>query len=131
VVRYAARDSLIRARTFIAGNKNAYASSTRYLAVASQTYILWREAGVRTLTSIYSGFDDPVNRRSLGWIASAYPGSGSPDVPQNPKWLRSDEYELTFQPNLPQPARFFSVWTSRSSQTWESALYRRIDDTSR
>jgi Dolichyl-phosphate-mannose-protein mannosyltransferase len=131
VVRSATQESLIRARTFIAHNKDSYASSGKYLAVASQTYMLWREAGVRPLATIYSGFDDPGNRRLLGTIALAYPGSASLYEPQKPKWLGEDEYSLEHRPQLPQPLTFFGVWASRSSQTWESAIYRRLDETGR
>ena len=131
VVRGGAHDSLIRARTYIALNRHTYQSSGKFIAVASQTYMLWRESGVRPLTLGYSGFDASDNRRVLSWIAAAYPGSGKPSEPQKPKWLSQEEYALDFQPQLPQPAKFLDLWTSHSSETWESAIYRRVDDAHR
>jgi hypothetical protein len=126
IVRAGTQDSLVRARAFIARNGEAYRSRGTFMAVSSQTYMLWREAGIRPLILIYSGFDNPDNRRLLAWIATAYPGSASLYDPQKPPWLRADEFVLEHQPELPQPLRFLNLWTSRSSQTWESALYHRI-----
>lgn len=131
VVRSGTHDSLVRARADIGLNRDDYLASGKFVAVASQIYMLWRESGVRPLTAIYPGFDDPENRRALSWIAAAYPGSGRLSEPQKPRWLSGEEYALERRPQLPQPANFFGLWTSHSSETWESAMYRRAGDARR
>lgn len=125
ILRAGTRPSLERALNFIDRNRTAFDRADRFLAVSPATYILWRQEGIRPLTSIYSGFDNPENRRDLAYVALSYPGSRDPLAPQRPDWLTGDEYRLEYQPDLPQLATIFGWTVSHSSQTWESAIYAR------
>lgn len=106
VLRVGTRPSLERALNFIDRNRTAYDHPGRFLAVSPVTYILWRQAGIRPLTTIYSGFDNPENRKSLAYVALAYPGSRDPLAPQRPDWLTDAEYRLDHQPDLPNSLLF-------------------------
>lgn len=128
IIRLETRPSLERALNFIARNKTAFDRSDQFLAVSPATYIIWRQAGLRPLTTVFSGFDDPGNRKSLAHVALAYPGSQDPFSPQRPRWLTSDEYHIEYQPDLPQLATLLGWQVSGSSQTWESAIYERRDE---
>ena len=125
ILRFGTRPSLERALDFMNCNRATFERTDRLLAVSPTTYILWRQAGIRPLTTIYSGFDDPANRPKLGFIALSYSGSHDPMMPQKPFWLTDREYHLTYQPELPQVAPLFGRLLSQSSQTWESAIYER------
>jgi hypothetical protein len=77
------------------------------------------------LVNIYSGFADPANRERLQVLALSYPGSGNPTRPQNAEFVPLEEYKPVFEPELPQFATLFGHALSKSSQTWESAIYSR------
>ena len=95
--------------------------------MSPSNYILWREKGLRPLTTTYSGLADPKSRERLRYVAVSYGGSGNPMQPHKPSWLAEPEYKLVLQPKLPQYASIFGLHVSRSSQTWESGIYIRSD----
>lgn len=128
ILRIGTQPSMERALNFIDQNKSSFDHADRFIAVSPTIYMLWRQAGIRPLTSIYSGFDHPENRKTLTYLALAYPGSHNPLAPQKPLWLTNDEYRLQHQPLLPQLAAIFGRMASSSSQTWESALYVRRNE---
>jgi hypothetical protein len=125
ILRVGTQPSMERALDYIDHNRTGFALANRFLAVSPATYILWRQGGICPLTAIYSGFDNPENRTALAFVALAYPGSHDALAPQTPNWLTDEEYRLAYQPDLPQPAALFGTMVSRSSQTWESAIYVR------
>ncbi len=127
VIRVASYGSMKRALADIDGVRQKLTSSDQLIAVSPSNYILWRERGLRPLTTTYSGLADPKNRERLLYVAAAFPGSGNPLQPHRPSWLTEPEYELVLQPNLPQYASIFGLHVSRSSNSWESAIYRRSD----
>jgi hypothetical protein len=127
VIRVAAHGSMKRALADIDGVRQKLVSPEQLIAVSPSNYILWREKGLRPLTTTYSGLADPKNRERLIYVAAAYPGSGNPLQPHRASWLAEPEYKLVVQPNLPQYATIFGLHVSRSSNTWESAIYRRSD----
>src|SRR5581483_2217003 len=122
VIRVASYDSMKRALADIDGVRHRLTSPEQLIAVSPSNYILWREKGLRPLTTSYSGFADPKNRKRLLYVAAAYPGSGNPLQPHRPSWATGPEYELVLQPTLPQYASIFGLHVSRSSNTWESAI---------
>lgn len=125
ILRVGTRPSLERALNFMDRNRTVFDLADRFLAVSPATFILWRQAGLHPLTTVYSGFDNPENRKNLAYIALAYPGSRNPFEPQRPNWLTNEEYRLEYQPELPQFAALFGKLVSNSSQTWESAIYAK------
>jgi len=127
VIRIASYGSMQRALADIDGVRQKLGSSKELIAVSPSNYILWREKGLRPLTSTYSGLADPKNRERLLYVAVAYGGSGNPLQPHKPSWLTEPEYELLLQPKLPQYASIFGLHVSRSSNTWESGIYNRSD----
>jgi hypothetical protein len=127
VIRVASYGSMKRALAEIDGVRRSLVSPDRLIAVSPANYILWREKGLRPLTSTYSGLADPKNRKRLDYVAVAYGGSGNPLQPQKPPWLSEPEYKLLTQPKLPQYATIFGLHVSRSSHTWESGIYIRSD----
>ena len=128
ILRIGTRPSLARALDYIDANKTVFNRPDQFLAVSPSAYILWRQAGIRPLITAYSGFDKPENRKNLAYVDLTYPGSHNPLVPQIPSWLTDDEYRLVHQPRLPQLAAIFGRMASRSSQTWESAIYAKRND---
>jgi hypothetical protein len=102
-------------------------SPDQLIAVSPGNYILWREKGLRPLTTTYSGLADAKNRERLLYVAITYGGTGNPLEGQIPPWLSEPEYKLVFQPELPQYASILGVHVSRSSHTWESGIYIRSD----
>ena len=127
VVRIASYGSMKRALADIDGVRRNLVSQEQLIAVSPSNYILWREKGLRPLTTSYSGLADPKNRERLRYVAVAYPGSGNPVQPHRPSWLTEPEYKLVLQPKLPQYASIFGLHVSRSSHTWESGIYIRSD----
>jgi hypothetical protein len=127
VIRVASYGSMKRALADIDGVRQRLVSPDQLIAVSPSNYILWREKGLRPLTTTYSGLADPKNRERLLYGAAAYAGSGNPLQPHRPSWLTEPEYKLVLQPNLPQYASVLGLHVSRSSTTWESAIYRRSD----
>jgi len=125
LTRFAAHESIDRARTFISSHRAEFDRPGRFIAVSPSNYMVWREAGVRPLITTYSGFDSPVNRERLDYVALAFPGSSDLLQPQSPQWLSDVEYVQAHRPQLPQPARIFTRQLSNSSQTWESELWTR------
>jgi hypothetical protein len=127
VIRVASYGSMERALADIDGVRRDLVSPEQLIAVSPSNYILWREKGLRPLTTTYSGLADPANRQRLLYVAVAYPGSGNPLQPHKPAWVSEPEYKPVLQPELPQFAGIFGLHVSRSSNTWESGLYRRSD----
>lgn len=123
ILRAGTRPSLERAVDSINRDRTAIGSSGGFLAVSPTAYMVWRQAGIRPLIAIYSGFDKPENRKSLAYLALSYPGSHNPFEPQKPDWLSDEQYRLVSRPDLPQLAMVFGRVISTSSQTWESAIY--------
>ena len=75
ILRAGTRPSLERAVDSINRDRTAIGSSGGFLAVSPTAYMVWRQAGIRPLIAIYSGFDKPENRKSLAYLALSYPGS--------------------------------------------------------
>jgi hypothetical protein len=125
LVRFSTRESLPRALAYLESHRKDLEADGGYSAVSPTNYILWRQAGLHPLNSIYSGFRDPASREKLNVLALSYPGSGDLLRPQEPEFIPENEYVSVFQPVLPQPAVVGGHVLSRSSQTWESAVYRR------
>jgi hypothetical protein len=125
LVRSSTRDSLQRALVYLESHRGELEFPGGYSAVSPATYILWRQAGLHPLISIYSGFRLAENRKNLDVLALSYPGSGDPVKPQAAEFLPEDEYRPVFQPVVPQPAVIAGHVVSKSSQTWESAIYVR------
>jgi hypothetical protein len=124
-VRCNTRESLARALEFVEAHRSDLEIPGSYIAVSPSNYILWRQAGLHPLVNIYSGFADPANRAHLQVLALSYPGSGNPQRPQNAEFVPLEEYRPVFEPELPQFATLFGHALSKSSQTWESAIYSR------
>jgi len=122
-VRTGTAPSSIRALAFIAEHRRDLAADGVLIAVSPSSYMLWRESGVHPLISTYSGFERCGDRNRVQFVALGYPGSGELLVAQRPPWLTDDEYSLNYRPPLPQPAIVLGRRISRSSQTWESAIY--------
>ena len=129
ILRAGTRPSMERALAFMDRNRASFDRPEHFLAVSPTTYILWRQMGIRPLTTAFSGFDNAENRKELAYVALAYPGSSDPFVPQRPVWLTEADYRLEHRPDLPQLSTVFGWTASRSSQTWESALYMKRDET--
>jgi hypothetical protein len=127
LVRMGTRDSLHRAADFLTIHRTELSGPSRLVAVSPSLYMLWRQAGLHPVITIYSGFAVPENRRRVDLVALAYPGSGDLVTPQIPEFVTAAEYERVFRPDLPQPATLFGHRVSNSSQTWESAIFARID----
>jgi hypothetical protein len=127
VIRVASYGSMKRALADIDSVRQKLTSPGQLIAVSPGNYILWREKGLRPLTTTYSGLADPRNRQHLAYVAVTYGGSGNPLQPHRPFWLTEPEYKLVIQPKLPQYASVFGVHVSRSSFTWESGIYVRSD----
>lgn len=125
--RISSQDSIARALAAIDRIRNDLGDDdARLIAVSPSNYILWRQKGLRPLTTTYSGFDDPANRKRLAYAAAAFSGSGNPLAPHIPGWLTEAEYSVLVEPALPQYATVFGFPASRSSQTWESRIYVRV-----
>lgn len=127
VIRVASYGSMKRALADIDSVRQKLTSPDQMIAVSPGNYILWREKGLRPLTTTYSGLADPRNREHLAFVAVTYGGSGNPLRPHRPFWLTAPEYKLVIQPKLPQYASIFGLHVSRSSFTWESGIYVRSD----
>jgi hypothetical protein len=127
VIRVASYGSMKRALAEIDSVRQKLVSPDQLIAVSPGNYILWREKGLRPLTTTYSGLADPRNREHLLYVAITYGGTGNPLQGQIPPWLTEREYKLVLQPKLPQYASIFGVHVSRSSHTWESGIYIRTD----
>lgn len=127
VIRVASSGSMKRALADIDSVRQKLVSPDQLIAVSPGNYILWREKGLRPLTTTYSGLADPKNREHLLYVAVTYGGSGNPVQPHRPFWLTEPEYRLVLQPKLPQYASIFGLHVSRSSFTWESGIYMRSD----
>jgi hypothetical protein len=125
LIRFNAHESMKRAVAFLVSHRNLFERSGRYTAVSPINYILWRQAGLHPLINIYSGLNVPEDRARVDFFALAYPGSGDLLHPQAVEWMNSEEYAVLFQPALPQQATLLKSQISRSSQTWESAIYAR------
>ena len=130
IVRISARESMALALAAIDRVREDLGhDENELIAVSPSTYILWRQEGLRPLTTTYSGFEAPDNRKRLAYVATAFSGSGDPLAPQVPIWLTKAEYRIAFEPALPQYATVLGRVASRSSQTWESRIYARRDRT--
>jgi hypothetical protein len=125
LIRFNAHESMKRAVAFLVSHRNFFERSGRYTAVSPINYILWRQAGLHPLINIYSGLKVPEDRARVDFFALAYPGSGDLLHPQAVEWMNSEEYAVLFQPELPQQATLLKSRISKSSQTWESAIYAR------
>jgi hypothetical protein len=125
VLRIGVRDSLARAEGFIAQHRDQFVTGAERMAVSPQTYLLWRQEGVRPLCTEYPGFIDPAAQARLTTVEMAYRGSRDPNQPQVPVWFAPGSFTLYHQPRLPQIPRLFGVALAKSSYTWESAIYRR------
>jgi hypothetical protein len=127
VIRVDSHGSMKRALADIDGVRRTLVAPEQLIAVSPSNYILWREQGLRPLTTTYSGLADPANRQRLRYVAVAYPGSGNPLQPHKPAWVAAPEYKPVLEPKLPQFAGIFGLHVSRSSTTWESGIYIRSD----
>jgi hypothetical protein len=125
LIRTATGPSLKRAEAYIATHRTEFEGPGALMAVAPQSYMLWRQEGVRPLTIAYSGFSAPEDRARLTHVALSYIGSGDPSKPTMPGWPVAGEFSLSWSPSTPQKPRMFGLALSRSSQTWESAIYSR------
>jgi hypothetical protein len=127
LVRFNAHASMERAVEYLSSHRSLFEAPGRYTAVSPSNYILWRQAGLHPLINIYSGLNVPEDRAKVDFFALAYPGSGDLLHPQSVEWMKSEEYAVAFQPNLPQRTMLLGYQFSNSSQTWESAIYARRD----
>jgi hypothetical protein len=125
LVRHGAGASLPRARRYLDDHLALLETPGAFTAVSPTTYILWREAGLHPLITVYSGWRVPANRGRALILALSYPGSGDPLRPQLPDTLPLSEYRPIFAPDLPQQTLVLGRPVSTSSQTWESAVYVR------
>jgi hypothetical protein len=127
VIRVASYGSMKRALADIDTVRQKLTSPDQLIAMSPGNYILWREKGLRPLTTTYSGLADPKNREHVAFVGVTYGGSGNPLQPHRPFWLTEPEYKLVIQPKLPQYASIFGLHVSRSSFTWESGIYVRSE----
>ena len=127
IVRVSSQDSMGRALESIDRIQNDLGHGDGLVAVPPSTYMLWRQKGLHPLTTVYSGFTDPTNRKRLAYVAAPFGGSGNPLVPVVPPWLTEAEYRVVVEPALPQYATVLGHIMSRSSQTWENRIYARRD----
>jgi hypothetical protein len=125
LVRFSTRESLPRALAYLQSHRQELEGSGGYTAVSPTNYILWRQAGLHPLINVYSGFRLVENREKLEILALSFPGSGNLLRPQQAEFFPEAEYVSEFQPTLPQAAVLGGILLSRSSQTWESAIYRQ------
>ncbi|MBN9088923.1 MAG: hypothetical protein J0J01_18610 [Reyranella sp.] len=126
-VRIATRGSMRPAVEAIDQLRDRLRGSDAFLAVSPANYILWRQEGLRPLITTYSGLGHPEHRQRLLYVVASYGGSGDRMAPQLPSWLTDKEYRLVHQPSLPQQVSILGLFTTNSSWTWESAIYRRKD----
>jgi hypothetical protein len=127
LIRLSTRASLDRSAAFLHEHRAALSDPHRLVAVSPSVYMLWREAGLHPLITIYTGFARPGDRSRVDFVALAYPGSGNLWRPQIPNFVTDLEYAEVVRPSLPQPATLFGHQLSNSSQTWDAAIYARID----
>jgi hypothetical protein len=127
-IRLTTHASLARAEAFIRTHRSDFADERGFLAVASPTYILWRQEGIRPLGMVYSGFEDPANRKRLNSLALNYFRSVDPLVPEQPGWFSPTEFHSIFDPSLPQPATLAGIKLTSGSQTWESSIFVRNEN---
>jgi hypothetical protein len=125
LIRTTTGPSLKRAEAYIATHRTEFAGPGALMAAAPQSYMLWRQEGVRPLTTAYSGFKTPDDRARLTHVALSYIGSGDPSKPAMPDWPVAGEFSLSWSPSTPPRPRVLGLTLSRSSQTWESAIYSR------
>jgi hypothetical protein len=127
MIRLSTRASLARSAAFLHEHREVLSGPNRLVAVSQSVYMLWREAGLHPLITVYTGFSRPNDRRRVDFVALAYPGSGNPLGPQIPSFVTDLEYAQLARPSLPQPAMLFGHRLSNSSQTWDAAIYARTD----
>ena len=74
ILRAGTRPSMERALAFIDRNRTSFDDPERFLSVSPETYILWRQMGIRPLDgAAFFGFDDAENRKKLAYVALSYP----------------------------------------------------------
>jgi hypothetical protein len=127
LIRLGTRSSLARSAAFLQEHHVALSDPDHLVAVSPSVYMLWREAGLHPLITIFTGFSRPDDRSRVDFVALAYPGSGDLWKPQIPAFVTDLEYAELVRPSLPQAAMLFGHQLSNSSQTWETAIYARID----
>jgi hypothetical protein len=127
LVRLGTRASLDRSAAFLREHHAALSDPIRLVAVSPSVYMLWREAGLHPLITVYTGFARLENRQRVDFLALAYPGSGNPLKPQVPSFVTACEYAQVYRPSLPQRAMLWGHPFSNSSQTWDTAIYARTD----
>jgi hypothetical protein len=124
-IRRAAGPSIERAEAFISAHHAELFAPDALVAVSPTTYMLWRQAGLHPLITVYSGLDDARNRERVRYVCLAYPGSSAALHAQRPAWLDDQEYRTVFRAALPQLATVLGHPISHSSQTWEPELLER------
>lgn len=94
------------------------------IAVSPESYMLFKQLGYDVVV-----WSSPVlteeTRSKIPLYAFAYNGSGNPMQPRYPDWWQARDYKLLFEPQLPQTVKVFGIPVSRSSVTWEVAIYER------
>ena len=124
-VRIASNTSMKDAYHLIEDFKKSIDVDKSIISVSPSSYLLWREAGIHPLLVGFSGFDNANNRVNLEYVALSFPGSGNLREPQKPIWFDESEYEKISKPITPRDEILFGLFSSKSSQTWENAIYRR------
>jgi len=124
-IRRATGPSIERAKAFITAHHEELFAPDTLVAVSPLTYMLWRQAGLHPLITVYSGLDDARNRERVRYVSLAYPGSSDALHAQQPPWLDAREYQTVAQPTLPQLATVLGYPVSRASQTWETQFLER------
>jgi hypothetical protein len=127
LIRLGTHGSLDRSSAFLREHHAALSDQKRLVAVSPSVYMLWREAGLHPLITIYTGFARPNDRSKVDFVALAYPGSGNLLKPQTPSFVTDLEYVEVVRPSLPQAATLFGHHLSNSSQTWDTAIFARTD----
>ena len=124
-VRITSNSSMKDAYHLIEDFKKSIDLDKSIISVSPSSYLLWREAGVHPLLVSFSGFDKASNRVNLDYVALSFPGSGNTREPQKPIWFDESEYERISKPIIPRDEILFGLFNSKSSQTWENAIYKR------
>ena len=95
-----------------------------FIAVSPELYMLFKEQGLEVVSWYGPYVDEPWARKRIAFFALEYYGTGDPLRPMFPAFWEAKNYELVYEPRLPQLATLLGRPISNSSVTWEAALYR-------
>ena len=116
--------SLERMTETLARLKQQHVFDGKIIAVPPELYMLFKQQGLEVVSWYGPYVDEPLARQRIAFFALQYYGTGDPLRPMFPAFWEAKNYELVYEPRLPQLATLFGRPISHSSVTWEAAIYR-------